>query len=387
MIQLETYRGTKSRHTCPECHSRNCFVRYVTDDGEYLSNDVGRCNRESRCGYHFTPKEFFEINPSDLKLRETSKKRTRRGYGFAAERDIKPETNQTDYISACFLKRTLTNYENNGFVKFLLDLFIEDREAVWQAVKNYLIGTTKDGKTVFWQIDAQKRIRTGKIIDYDKDSGKRRKDIFPNWIHAELKRARVIENDFNLSQCFFGSHLLPRCGKNAPVAIVEAEKTAVIASVCFPEFVWLAAGAKQNLSAEKLQKLEARKIILYPDADGFEKWFEAAQIARFSGLNINTSKLIENHATEQQKANGYDLADYLIEEQTSINRHNRVVDKYNSALEKVLSDENSFREFNRLLDERQAHLMLYGGLAKDEATEKVSDLSFVSDVVLKIAER
>ena len=63
MNQLETYRGTKSRHTCPACNSKGVFVRYVGDGGEYLSFDVGRCNRESKCGYHKKPKQFFLDNP------------------------------------------------------------------------------------------------------------------------------------------------------------------------------------------------------------------------------------------------------------------------------------------------------------------------------------
>ncbi len=63
MIQLETYKGIKSRHTCPACNSKGVFVRYKDERGEYLSSDVGRCNRESKCGYHRKPKEFFADNP------------------------------------------------------------------------------------------------------------------------------------------------------------------------------------------------------------------------------------------------------------------------------------------------------------------------------------
>lgn len=64
MIQLETYRGTKSRYTCPACNSKGVFVRYKDERGEYLSNDVGRCNRETKCGYHYKPKQYFADNPT-----------------------------------------------------------------------------------------------------------------------------------------------------------------------------------------------------------------------------------------------------------------------------------------------------------------------------------
>ncbi len=43
-VELEKYHGTKSRYTCPSCKSRHSFVRYIGDDGNYLSDDVGRCN-------------------------------------------------------------------------------------------------------------------------------------------------------------------------------------------------------------------------------------------------------------------------------------------------------------------------------------------------------
>jgi hypothetical protein len=72
-----------------------------------------------------------------------------------------------DYIDFSILQKTLTNYENNSFVQFLLDLFPKDANLVWQTIKNYLIGTTLDDKTVFWQVDREGLVRTGKIIVYD----------------------------------------------------------------------------------------------------------------------------------------------------------------------------------------------------------------------------
>lgn len=63
MFELEKYKGTVSRHTCPACNSKRSFTRYVNENGEYLGECVGRCNRESKCGYHLTPKQFFTNNP------------------------------------------------------------------------------------------------------------------------------------------------------------------------------------------------------------------------------------------------------------------------------------------------------------------------------------
>ena len=340
-FELENYHGLKSRFTCPACHKRHTFARYKGENGEYLSETVGRCNRESKCGYHKKPKEYFLENPQLSSDSRKKSKKTKKNAQIA----IKAPTvfKLPDYIEPDILLRTLTNYSRNSFLNFLLKLFPEDTEAVLHAVKDYLIGTTKDGKTIFWQVDQSRKVRTGKIIAYDAMSGKRLKAIQPNWIHSELKKAGRLKDDFNLRQCFFGEHLLTR-GKENTVAIVEAEKTAVIASICFSEYVWIAAGAKQNLNAEKLVRLQTEKIILYPDADGYEKWREMARNARLLGRAAEVSNLLEKHATDQQKAEGYDLADYLIDEQTRINRHNEFIDAHNRQIETGFASE----QFSRL---------------------------------------
>jgi hypothetical protein len=71
---------------------------------------------------------------------------------------------------------------------------------------------------------------------------------------------------------------------NKPVAIVEAEKTAISQVLCFPEFVWLGCNSKTWLKAERMNRLDGRQIILYPDADGFDAWQKTRHRARAKGL-------------------------------------------------------------------------------------------------------
>lgn len=384
MFELEKYHGGKSRQVCPACNAKRSFARYQDENGEYISFDVGRCNRESKCGYHFTPKMFFELNPKPLARRgkpDVSRQGKIHKNGSKAICEAKDLPKKTDFIDFDIFLRTLANYEQNAFVQFLLKLFSEDAEIVWQAVKNYFVGTSRDGKTIFWQIDQTGKIRTGKIIAYDASTGKRRKDVFPNWTHAELKKAGV-KDDFNLKQCFFGEHLLS--GEKAkPVAIVEAEKTAVIASVCFPEFVWLACGAKQNLKAERLKRFENRQIFLYPDADAYEIWRKVVREARQKGLSVNVSDLIENQSTQAEKDNGADLADYLIAEQKRINMQNLFSDSYNETVHRIVSDQKLFQKFNEILDEHKVNWMYNSNLSEWEAEAKVSEVSFVRQIVLQ----
>ena len=63
--QLERYRGRGTRYTCPQCGRKYTFTRYIDtyNNNEYISENVGKCNRLDKCGYHYTPREYFADNP------------------------------------------------------------------------------------------------------------------------------------------------------------------------------------------------------------------------------------------------------------------------------------------------------------------------------------
>ena len=117
--------------------------------------------------------------------------------------------------------------------------------------------------------EAQANYDAGK---YSPTTGKRVKEPCNRitWAHTALKLP-----DFTVNQCLFGEHLLKDGCK--PVAIVESEKTALIASAYLPQFVWLSVGGLSNLNKENCKPLAGRKVILYPDLNGFEKWSIRAQ--------------------------------------------------------------------------------------------------------------
>ena len=141
---------------------------------------------------------------------------------------------------------------------------------------------------------------------------------------------------------------------------------------------------KQNLRIDALKRFGGRKIVLYPDADGFGRWSEIALQARAAGIDVSISSLIENHSTTAQKANGYDLADYLIEEQTEINRKNNIADYYNAKLENVLNDESLKREFETILDEQKAVRVIDGNLSDTEAEAQISKPENFRNIVLSL---
>jgi len=297
---LEPYKGMNTRYRCPTCQQRDkTFSLYIdTETSEHIHPTVGRCNRESNCGHHYTPKQYFQDNNISFDTPQTK--------AYIKYKVVTPPQKPVSFIPVEVFKASLKAHETNHFVQFLINLF--GVEVASQLVSRYFIATSKhwNGATVFWQIDTRGKVRTGKIMLYSPTTGKRVKNLeLPvYWVHKALKQP-----EFELRQCLFGEHLL--IDKTKPVAIVESEKTAVIASVYLPQFIWVAVGGISNLNAEKCSILKGRNVILFPDLNGFEKWSNKAK--ELSHLAIFTvSDLLERKANEAEKKQGLDLADYLV---------------------------------------------------------------------------
>ncbi|MBP7508449.1 MAG: hypothetical protein KA807_11535 [Prolixibacteraceae bacterium] len=295
---LEPYNGMRTRYSCPNCSKEKTFSLYIdTETGEHIHPNVGRCNRESNCGYHYTPKQYFHDNNIS--------------YDVSHHETFKPKVALTLYKPVSFIpvevfKGSLKSYQTNHFVNFLIDLFGD--KITSELVSSYFIGTSNywEGATVFWQIDITGKIRTGKIMLYNPENGKRVKEPF-NHIHWAHKL--LFKSEFELKQCLFGEHLL--INNTRPVAIVESEKTAIIASVYLPQFVWLAVGSLTNLNIEKCNVLKGKQVILFPDLKCFDKWRNKAE--ELSNIaNFLTSDLLELKASYEEKEQGLDIADYLI---------------------------------------------------------------------------
>ena len=298
---LEPYKGMNTRYTCPACKKNRCFTFYIdTETGQHLAPSVGKCNHESNCGYHYKPKQYFQDNHIPIDTHQVK--------GYNKPKPTPPRPKLVSVIPDQMVKASLQQqfYQANNLAKFLNDLF--GVEVASQLISLYCIGTSKhwQGATVFWQMDCNAKARTGKIMLYSPITGKRVKEPFDHitWVHSALKMS-----DFELQQCLFGEHLLK--DKTKPIAIVESEKTAIIASVYLPQFIWLAAGGLHGLNPEKCRILAGRNGVLFPDLKMFETWKrkakEISQVARFK-----VSDLLELKATQAERKQGLDLVDYLL---------------------------------------------------------------------------
>ena len=308
---LQPYEGPGSRFTCPACGGKRCFTRYVDENGDWLDEAVGRCNHESRCGYHYTPRQFFEDHPS-------ARPDWKENFFRIPQQTIKKTVKKQLWtIGADIVKSSVNPAIDSDFTAFLTGLI--GRKNTAKIVKEYHIGVTKSKDVIFYQLDTEGRCRTGKIMKYDRQTGHRVKDEKVGgkitWVHAVLRQSADpllrLPDGWELTQCLFGEHLLKQYPFK-PVALVESEKTAVICSAFWPEYIWLATGGKSQLN-DRLQVLRGRKVVAFPDVDGYLEWKE--KLSRVRGLDIVVSDVLEKEATFEDRANHVDIADLLIRQQ------------------------------------------------------------------------
>jgi len=194
------------------------------------------------------------------------------------------------------------------------------QEQMLHAACHYRLGASRQGGVIFWQIDQEGRVRDGKVMYYLPDCH-RNKAHKPTWVSYLLRRRDPFPNAAHeTSHCFFGLHLVsPHC---CTVAVVEAEKTAVILSELYPQYIWLASGGLGEVQPDKFRALRGCKVILFPDTDpdgiAYSRWSNAAEEVMRSVFwegspPIRVSRILEDHATEEQKRRKIDLVDFITE--------------------------------------------------------------------------
>lgn len=315
---LQPYKGKATRHTCPECNTKNSFTLYLNGDTHQPINPkVGICNRLIKCAYHYTPKQYYNDNQL-YKSNQTIYNNSQKTQPFHSPSPLERVGGRSGELPFSLVEKS-ASYQSN-FVRFLCEFMTE--EQIRSIGNNYALGATKNKEVIFWQIDTAGKVRTGKIMQYNPETGKRIKHNSGaiDWVHNKLKKLKQLPENFNLQQCFFGEHLL-KIYPDKTVAIVESEKTACIASVAFPELNWISSGNLQGISVEKCKVLKGKNVILFPDLKAFEIWKQkAVEIQKQCKCNIKVSNFLENFTTITEKEQGLDIADFLIENLKNKNR-------------------------------------------------------------------
>jgi len=242
------------KHICPACRKRR-FVRYYNfNDKEYLPEEYGRCDRQDHCGYFLHP--FEDMEQAHSAERKSSKDYKRH----------EPPKAVINPVDKAIVKATLTGYDSNVLVQYLIGLF--GATEAMRLVFLFYVGTTKGGGTAFWQIDERLRPRTAQRIFYGANGKRLKPGGGEPFEKTQPKRLFTIEEGY--STCLFGLHQLWDAPADALIALVESEKTAVIASGYLPFWqgrpvVWMASSGSEGLVRDKIEPLRGREVVLCPD--------------------------------------------------------------------------------------------------------------------------
>lgn len=335
-------KGSKKHH-CPDCNKKT-FVLYIdTETGDYLPEQYGRCDRESKCSYHLNPylngyaKMIWE---QEQKVTGVTKVTVPKQKYFRTQPKPQP-TPEPVFFDFDTFKQTLQpeRYEKNTFIQnlFYKVQFPFEVDEATKVIQLYRLGTVANGyragANTFPFIDIRGNVRAVQVKQFDEQNHTTGTDFLhsiiekhhtrnnkplPQWLEAYTKQDKRIS-------CLFGEHLLSKYHSN-PVALVEAPKTAVYGTLYFglpetPEsLIWLAVYNKSSFSFDKLKVLQGRFVYVFPDLskDGntFKEWETKAKEyeSRLPGTRFIFSDLLEQLAPERDKSEGSDLADYLIKQ-------------------------------------------------------------------------
>lgn len=361
---------------CPSC-GRNEFTYYTYLEENKTGNkfckvldvECGKCDRELKCGYHYTPRDLFRDHPE--------KRPSGEGGNCAADEVATPQRKvvfMNDQFSRWVsesVEKHLQNHSN--FLRWLLSLW--DEKPVLEVILKYYVGISPDGfekglysgnSPLFWYIDSVGGIVDCKGIEYD-NNGHRKHGTYSTqfyrnrfekqnqqkyWENTEKaylmkwrapQRAWLPDNS-KPELCFFGEHLLEQ-HQDYTVCVVESEKSALIGAIQFRDevarsrekkYLWIATGGKGNLSARHCKALTGRNVLVFPDSDGQQAWKEKeAELRRSSGaaslMVVNLEKFCKAQGVDiKARGKGYDVADLFVE-LAERNRNNTSADEVENA--------------------------------------------------------
>jgi hypothetical protein len=195
------------------------------------------------------------------------------------------------------------------------------------AAERYRLGKSRSGKCIYWMIDDLGYVRDGHLGDA--------------WASQLLKaREPKLLSHWHPSHCLFGLHLLTEnnfkghtaqpvpkalsvfsvisvCNQKT-VCVVETERSAVILSEIFPEFLWMAYATTSHLTPDLFAPLAGHTVIIYPRTDPTGSTYLffldlADQVRRLYDINLTVDSTLEDHATDEQKAREIDLVDFIFQ--------------------------------------------------------------------------
>ena len=284
--QLESKKLTghqPRKLTCPHCGKKKCLVRYVdTKNGFcYVADNVGKCDHQNSCGYHYKPSDYYKDNQW---ARENEPHPERYCKPLPPPPPFQPLP--MEYVLRSQSPRS-TFWQ--WFSTDAAPRLGISSEQVLRVYQDYLVGATRRGSIIFWQIDQHGQVHAGHIMQYHVNG---HRSGFQGWTHVPLMRTGILPPDWPLYQCLFGQHLLPR-RPAAPVCLVESEKTAIVMAALHPDCLWLATAGSSGLQPDRLECLSGRRVTVFPDSGCYQKWLQKMQLT--TGICYNVTDQLESY--------------------------------------------------------------------------------------------
>lgn len=210
-------------------------------------------------------------------------------------------------------------YNKNILLSYLSTIYNPSR--VVRTASEYLIGTLRNGSTIFWYMAYDGTVRSGKIMRYQQNGHRDKRKYLPDgnggwkfsppvdWMHSFLSREGLLNEwsredidpdkfkiDWQPQTTLFGEHLLhDPARRHLPVCIVESEKSAIIGDLHNPDYLWLATGGLSFLREERIAavQMQGREIILIPDRDAIND----KEVTTTAKDGTTTTRIIESWGT------------------------------------------------------------------------------------------
>lgn len=231
---LEKHPAKKGK--CPGCGEKNVFRFFQDENGTRLDEKFGICDRQAKCGHDHRPTGdlFKSTTVADLVQVAT----------------IRP----AEAVATALLAKTHDHTSN-------LHCWAREQGIPAEHLERWAVATDTD-RTAFLHLDAEQRLVNAKWFKYGTD-GRREKGAEP---FSFKQPAAELHQRYGF--CLYGEHLIRHDDPARPIVVVESEKSAVLASFSYPELDWVACGAANGVTDDKIGPLHNRPIWWLADADG-----------------------------------------------------------------------------------------------------------------------
>ena len=264
--------------TCPSCREKKVFRYFQDAEGQRLDEKYGICDRAAKCGYDHRPSgELFERSgaPADLVQHEI----------------VRPTAEQAEA-----LKQLVHDHTSN------LHAWARTVGIPAEHLERWAVATDRD-RTVYLHLDKNQQLANAKWFKYQED-GRRDKNSQP-YSFTLTEAERKVKK---FAWCLYGEHLLRTDDPTRPICVVESEKSAVVASFHYPDFDWVACGAANGITDEKIGALHGRPVWWLCDADGNEPAMKDGEpVLLASGKQKLTEGGRRNSSLRKLKAYGADF--------------------------------------------------------------------------------